>query len=539
MRAAAVFVISMAMRIWFRASYLVNWDAVNFALGVESFDLEHHQPHPPGYVGYVLLGRLVRWIVGDPVAALTAVSLLSGAFATMWVYILGRRIVSEKAALMSAVLFGTSPLVWYYSGVALTYVVEVALALPLVWLVLEARTRRSFRMLVAATVALVLMGALRQTSLVFFFPVWLYAWLRFPVRARVESAAILSLGTLVWLVPLLVMSGGPVAYLQLSMDLAQLTGGVTWLGAGAGVVQNFAIVATGLILGLHVSLFAVPLASMRRRTTRPHLRHRRLLALWAGPPLFVYLFLHSGQLGYVLILLPIGIYWAANVFESWLGKPVRALAVAGLLVVVNVAGFTVLPELAYGAARDGNIPLPSTVASPWLFERGIRQASLSRSDAHWEALLTELEEFDADTTAVLTEPRDGGSFRHVAFYAPEFVVYGVGDDRNGGLGHLFTGEGRKTDYSVDKLASASAVLELEEGTETLVIPDARLRQAFADVDGLELREIEDGTEIAVVDVPPGSVVLFLAEDEKAAFIPRPATDLLVPEMVRSEMATTR
>lgn len=38
---------------------------------VESFDLEHHQPHPPSYVGYVQLGRRVGWIVGGPVVALT------------------------------------------------------------------------------------------------------------------------------------------------------------------------------------------------------------------------------------------------------------------------------------------------------------------------------------------------------------------------------------------------------------------------------------------------------------------------------------
>lgn len=539
-RALAVFVVSLAVRVWFRATYLVNWDAVNFALGVEAFDLEHHQPHPPGYVGYVLLGRLVRWVVRDPVVALTAVSVLSGAVATMFVYILGRRVVNERAALIAAVLFGTSPLVWYYSGVALTYIVEVALALPFVWLALEARERRSLRWLALATVLLALMGALRQTSLVLFLPVWLYAWFPFPTRDRYRAAGLLAVGTLVWLVPLLVMSGGPLAYVQLSMDLAQLTGGVTWLGAGPGVLQNFAIVATGLVLGLHVSLFAIPLAIVRRRhDDRRPLRHRRLLLTWALPPLAVYLFVHSGQLGYVLVLLPVAIFWAASVFEASLGRAARALTVAGLLVVVNVAGFTVLPELAVAAAREGRIPLPDTVASPWLFEKGIRQASLARSDAYWEALIGEIETFDPERTAVLAEPRDGGSFRHVAFYLPEYVVYGVGDDLDGAIGHLFTGEGGQTDYSVDRLDNATSILPLPDGIDTLVIPDARLREVFEEVPDIDTRALDDGSRLAVVEVPPDSSILFLGEEGPAVVVPDAVANLMAEEGLRSEMETYR
>src|ERR1700745_2641811 len=33
-------------------------DAVQFAMGVRSFDLWHHQPHPPGYPLFIFLGLL-------------------------------------------------------------------------------------------------------------------------------------------------------------------------------------------------------------------------------------------------------------------------------------------------------------------------------------------------------------------------------------------------------------------------------------------------------------------------------------------------
>ena len=34
-------------------------DAINFTLGVRSFDVAHHQPHPPGYPVLIAAGKMV------------------------------------------------------------------------------------------------------------------------------------------------------------------------------------------------------------------------------------------------------------------------------------------------------------------------------------------------------------------------------------------------------------------------------------------------------------------------------------------------
>jgi hypothetical protein len=47
---AALFVISLLLRLPFISNALVNWDAVQFALATRSFDIARHQPHPPGYI---------------------------------------------------------------------------------------------------------------------------------------------------------------------------------------------------------------------------------------------------------------------------------------------------------------------------------------------------------------------------------------------------------------------------------------------------------------------------------------------------------
>src|SRR5436190_23665400 len=43
---------------------LEDMDSINFALGVEKFDVSAHRPHPPGYPVYIALGKISTAVVG-------------------------------------------------------------------------------------------------------------------------------------------------------------------------------------------------------------------------------------------------------------------------------------------------------------------------------------------------------------------------------------------------------------------------------------------------------------------------------------------
>jgi hypothetical protein len=53
--AAAIFFVAHAAAL---PRTLEDLDSINFAMGVESFDVPAHQPHPPGYPVYIALGKL-------------------------------------------------------------------------------------------------------------------------------------------------------------------------------------------------------------------------------------------------------------------------------------------------------------------------------------------------------------------------------------------------------------------------------------------------------------------------------------------------
>src|SRR5690606_32845817 len=91
----------LALRLPFRSDFLVNWDAVQFALGTESFSLEHHQPHPPGYIGYVAAGWFLNLFTGNANTSLTLISAVSGAVAPALFYLLGLELLRSRWAALA------------------------------------------------------------------------------------------------------------------------------------------------------------------------------------------------------------------------------------------------------------------------------------------------------------------------------------------------------------------------------------------------------------------------------------------------------
>lgn len=532
-RASALFLLFSVLRLPFRSRFLVNWDSVNFALGIVGFDVLHHQPHPPGYIGYVMLGRALSWLTGDANAGLTLLSVIAGGIAPAALYVLARRFGPERHALGAALLFGTSPLVWYYSSVGVTYMPAAAVTIPLVWACWVARRESSERHLLVVAGLLAVLGSLRQTDLVLLLPLAAYAAWSFPWKARLRACALGGGLTAIWLVPLVWVAGGPWAYLRSTLGLAGLAGGRTWVlssNASEGLRQNAELVAIGLAFGLAVGILIVPVAVWYRvRPLRGWGREdRRLLLLWAMPALLLYLLFHTGQLGYVLVILPIGFVVLADVTTQiaearqlprrrrvpFDGGRLRRVAAgtAGVMVAVNAAFFFLLPSASVRlSARErggvvtevaGSMAERSKVPQRW------RQFDLAANDRHWGELIELVGRLDPERTAVLAEPRGPGSFRHLAYYLPEHRLYGVGPDLRDDYGYLFRARDRETDYTVDDLAAVRHVLPLPEDVEQVALVDGPMQTFLAPEVSARRVGGPGGPSILVVDVPPRSALVF-------------------------------
>jgi len=516
--AAVLFVAFLLLRLPFRSSYPVNWDSVQFVLGIQDYDVVHHRPHPPGYIGYIGLAKVLTFFTGDPHAALIIISVVSGAVVPAGFYLLARRFMPQIPALCAAVAFGTSMLITYYSEVALTYIAELALLVPVLYFLHRGMMERAPTDLLIASGLLAAVGSIRQTALALMLPLWLYALWQVGWRDRIRAGALLTAGVLIWLIPLLWLTGGPLTYIEASRDLAELTGGRTSILAlkPYGVLQNSAFVAAGLFFGVNVAALVIARAwpQLRARWRGSSRQTRLYFLLWAAPALAVYVLGHTGQIGYVLVLLPIpflafglGIERASDFLRGRIPRLSAALApvaLTALIVAFNVVGFLAIPAVANNALQD-SLPLD------------LRQFDIPENDRHWQQLEATIRHYPPDGTVVLTTiggPRVSGSFRHLTYLLPEYRVYGLGHDLNSGyFGPLFYAYEGDSDYAIPGMREAATRLELPPDTRYLIIPDAEIASRIEVALGDRPNWIDRRGNSTVVVIDPETVLAFAIEGE--------------------------
>ena len=213
---------------------LEDIDSINFAMGVERFDVADHRPHPPGYPVFIALAKLSTAVTSlgsaldrDAAAAagLAALSVIAGAlsipvFSAFWLA-LG---LSPIGALVAAVIAASAPLFWLTASRPLSdtpgLVAAVAvqtLLLRGVALVRRDEARLSRLVLVAAAAAGFAIGLRSQT---FWLTGPLAAWLlgtllwHRRVGHALQFLVAAATGALLWAVPLVWATGGLSAYLR-------------------------------------------------------------------------------------------------------------------------------------------------------------------------------------------------------------------------------------------------------------------------------------------------------------------------------------
>jgi hypothetical protein len=320
-----VFFIGLLLYFPLRAQWVYLLDSAEFALAVRHFDVSLSQPHPPGYFLYVMLGRLANVVVGDPHVALVWLSVLCGAalagmLAKLGTDLYGRPSVGQAAGFLAV----TSPLIWFFSCVALTYVVEALLATVFVWWCWHAMRRGgTWPDVLGLGLMLALVSGVRQQSLPALLPLALFTVSQFRAKRAAKALVLIAVtsgGIGLWFSEMLAMTGGLEAYRAAAQRITQFHAHKTLLGGGGldAVRWNFFFAAiyclNGLMAGTVVLAAAWVGRLFRRRaligsvptinttaTTEP----TALLAWWILPPMVLGIFVgYSEAHGHVLGYLP-------------------------------------------------------------------------------------------------------------------------------------------------------------------------------------------------------------------------------------------
>jgi hypothetical protein len=463
--------ITVALRLPLLAPRLAHWDAVNYALGLHSFDVAAHQPHPPGSPYFILLGRAALLLVGDDNAALQLVSVVASAAAVLLQYTLARTLFGARAGWLAALLLLTQPVFWGYGTTASAWTV-LALCANGIALVSLRLLRGDRRLIYPSAVLLGVVSGLRADAAAFLGPLWMWCLCQATTswRQRALAVAVVGATTLAWLVPVAATAGGPLAWFD--RLLALLPPSDTSMSTEARQLAANTAIAFGTL-----AFTVVPPLLLSPRTTRTWfvstLRSQTgaFLSLWLLPA-FTFLWLvDSTEPGHDLVF--IGAIEAlcggllAHVARS------RALPIGALLASLQAAVFLFAAPLA-------DRPLAWTANSMLLnvTAPGLRQQQTSL-DATLQTIRTQ---FSPTDTVVLTLLGQD-AYRFMMYYLPEYSVMRLDPSAHTALKARERTQGNWTPVSgclLDPATTRNAVVVLMAPIEPGTLPPDGERLSTAD-----------------------------------------------------------
>jgi hypothetical protein len=403
--AIAAGLLFLAAHLPFLTWFLDDIDAINFALGVRFYDIAHHQPHPPGYPVFIVCGKVLTWLFthagwhprGEIEAgALSFCGVLAGALAAFPLAALFFRLEGDTRRAGAAMLLTlASPLFWFTAARPLSDLPGLAMALAAQAILAAAFMRQQglglgaalragtdpagghgagpqhstwgaagdigeasdFRRALAASGQLIVFGAfvagfaagMRSQSLWLTLPLLVLVIVdrvgRGAAGAILGSTITFAVGALIWFVPMVIVTGGPTAYLhaltsQATEDFSGVdmlyTSAQPLLRLAANLFETFVSPWVAMPLAFVVLLFAaIGFVVMARRARRGLVL---LLGLWVPYAILHLLFQENETIRYALPLVAPVAYLAIRGFDAVvpLRLPIMAAGVVGYSLVIGV-----------------------------------------------------------------------------------------------------------------------------------------------------------------------------------------------------------
>ena len=444
--ALATGLFALLVRLPFVAHRLWDHDSVQFALGVERYDLLAHHPHPPGYPIYIALLKLLAACGVSPLTAMVSFAVLGGAVGATAMVLLVERLVRERggesglaAGLFAGALFASNPLLWFYGELPLLYAVEggvtVVLALAAVRMVDGPRA------VALAAFLFALAGGLRPSTLVLLAPLGAWGlWRAVRAKSIGGRGIALALGVgaatiAAWLLPLLHFAGGLEAYRRISREHFDALLPQTSILHGAGwpaLQHNLTVLIKWGLQGVLPGLAALVLWQLFTRfrwgaALRSLASQLPLLVVWAVPPIAFFALYHVTKAGYTLIHLPALLValalLAAPGFEVSKGSRRLRLGV-GIALALAMGSAIYL----FGRARRDDEPRALAILHHEFHPHEIRNF-----EDELDKTLAVIRRYPPGTTVLVTVEMSGlgaagadgflySWHRHLQWYLPEYLV---------------------------------------------------------------------------------------------------------------------
>ena len=342
------------------SAYPPDADPVNFFMALGDYDVAQDRPHPPGYPGYVLGGRLLALLAG-PAHAYQLLNLVLLLLMAVALYAVMRHAGRAAIGVALVAVTVTHPLVLAATVIAESYVSDLAFSVLIFAAVYFASLRTRY-LAVSVFAVFLACGMFRAVTCVMLMPLALAAtavmnradWKRQVVRTLVAAA----FATGIAYAATVLSAGGLESYRAATERVMGGAFAATSVLGGAPVASHLRMLvkllgwfsATALLYPVVLACLSAMTGRWQHAMPRLALPERWLLAAWIAPSLVFYSLVYYLKPAYHLIYLVPLLYIAVTMADGLTRQVPRLLAVAvGAIIVAQLAFFF------YGGSR---LPVP-------------------------------------------------------------------------------------------------------------------------------------------------------------------------------------
>ena len=448
---SAVLVIT---RMPFLGKYLYEWDSVNYALGFEKYDVLHHQPHPPGYIFFVWLGRLLNTLFNDTNTTIIFITILFSILTVVLIYFLVKQMFSREISLIVSIIIIFNPLFWFYSEIATIYISEAFFATLIAYLLYQV-LRGNEKYFYLSTLTLGLAGGFRQDLVILMFPLWLFClfYSKRDLNRILKAFGVLIPSVLIWFIPSIILAGGYEQYSQASNFLFQMCIPRSSIIYGSGIfnrLSNIGAFFSWIILVLSFSGFFILLwfikinhpQNINQLKKAVKTRNGAFLSLWIIPASLFYLFVHLPKPGYMLSYLPAVLIILGYIFKEFsislshqknISSSKILIIIISLFIVVNSVYF--LYPYNYNEENVWETPfygMNNNEKILWTIDIGFMYSNqkIKTNDEVTEIYLNAIKKVpdsNPNNTILvigdISRVNEGFSWRKAMYYFPEYDIY--------------------------------------------------------------------------------------------------------------------
>ncbi len=401
-----LFIVSILTRIPLVENMHSHTDSSSITLALVNYDLNQETPAPPGYPLYLTFGKLIYYIVRDPHQALIIVSIISTALGALGFYFLGKYLDHENTGIISAIVFLSSPAIFFFGLTIYPYLFMIGIEVLFVFFAyITIFKKRNTAIFIGVFYALLL--GIRPQEILLTLPLAVYVIYKLSNKAKLHALVAFGVITIAWLMPFIFVNGGVRNYYYILSNGASEA--LPLPSFNPLIYKRFELL-NGAFVTLGVSSIFAIYQLIKMLIGNKKTNYLILLALWAIPSLLFNLFIRTEHAGYQQGYLMPCILLASIALR-------RVYSVRKILAIVCIAIVVLINLYIFFYNRDP------------LYQKPYRQSSFHYTDiVRNDYVLSEKfkyikSNFAPDKTIIFAGPY---FWRHVRYYLPEFEIYMIG-----------------------------------------------------------------------------------------------------------------